>query len=86
MTKLGNGTGSTLTPAIDMSQTEAVRCPECGCEVFEQGMLLRKVSPLLTGTGQPGLVPVMAFHCVKCGTVLEEYLPEELKAIYRGKE
>lgn len=70
-------------PSINMSKTEPVKCPKCGKQAFTQSMLLRRIDPLLTGTGQPGLVPVMVFECTNCHAILEEYLPEELKGIYK---
>lgn len=66
-------------PQVDLKSTEEVVCPKCGCNVFNQGLMLRKVSPLLTGTGQPGLVPISVFECANCHEVLKEYLPTELQ-------
>lgn len=73
-------------PAINLAETTAITCPKCGCQVFDQGLLLRKVSPVLTGTGQPGLVPVTVFACQRCQTVLEDFLPEELKGVYKDTD
>lgn len=69
-----------------MGSTEAIKCESCGGQVFDQALLLRKISPLLTGTGQPGLVPITVFVCKKCGKVIEEFLPEEMKGIYKEDE
>jgi len=68
MNKLG-------TPKFGLNDTEAVKCEACGGEVFEEGLMLRKVSALLTGTGQPGIVPVPVFMCAKCGHINKEFLP-----------
>ena len=65
-------------PQVDLRNTEEVVCPKCGGKVFNQGLMLRKVSPLLTGTGQPGLIPIPVFECVNCHEILSEYLPEGL--------
>lgn len=67
-------------PQISLADTTPVVCEQCGCEIFEQGLMLREVSPLITGTGQPGIVPVPVFLCTKCGHVNQQFLPEELKA------
>jgi hypothetical protein len=55
-------------------------CDECGHEVFQEGMMLRKVSKFLTGNPQDGLVPIPIFMCSKCGGVNQEFLPKELQA------
>lgn len=67
------------TPKIDLNQTTEVTCDKCGGVTFQEAMQLRKVSALLTGTGQPGLVPIPVFCCSNCGHVNEEFLPRELK-------
>ena len=35
---------------LDMSQTTAVTCDDCGGIYFEQALVMRKASGLLTGT------------------------------------
>lgn len=66
-------------PQLSLADTKAVICEKCGCEIFEQGLLLREVSALMTGTGQPGIIPVPVFLCSKCGHVNSQFLPEEIK-------
>ena len=51
---------------LDISQTEAVSCDECGHTYFEQVLHLRKASGFLTGTGQDTYVPIPVFSCKKC--------------------
>lgn len=67
------------TPTFNANDTEAVKCEKCGGEIFQQGLMLRKVSALLTGTGKPGIIPVPVFICEKCGHVNSEFIPEEFK-------
>lgn len=66
-------------PQISLQNTEAVKCDKCGGEVFEQAVMLRKVSALMTGTGQPGIIPIPVFICSKCGHVNDEFIPQDLK-------
>ena len=66
-------------PQIRLEDTKAVKCDVCGCEVFDQGVMLREVSSLLTGTGQPGIIPIPVFICSKCGHVNNQFLPQELQ-------
>lgn len=60
---------------IDFSQTTPVKCDECGCEHFTQALIMRKLSPLLSPTGQPALIPIPVYACHKCGHVNQEFLP-----------
>ena len=64
---------------IDIASLETLYCENCKAKVFAEGMLIKRVSALLTGTGKEGLIPIPAFYCVTCGTVVERYLPDELK-------
>lgn len=69
-------------PKIGIKDTSEVICDHCKHNVFNMGTLLRKVSPLLTGTGKPSYLPIenIAFYCVKCGHCNDEFIPLELKA------
>ncbi len=66
-------------PQISLQDTTAVKCEKCGGEIFESGMLLREVSALMTGTGQPGIIPIPVFICSKCGHVNSQFIPQELR-------
>lgn len=66
-------------PQVDIKQTKPVVCEKCGGKVFAQGMMMREISPLLTGTGQKGIIPIPVFYCVECNHVNEEFIPGELK-------
>lgn len=66
-------------PRISLADTSTVVCEACGGKVFEQAVMIQKVSALMTGTGQPGIIPIPVFMCSKCGHVNAEFLPQELK-------
>lgn len=72
-------------PRINLGDTNAVKCEMCGYHVFEEAVMLREVSPLLTGTGQKGIIPVPVFTCHKCGHVNEQFLPVELQNSRNGE-
>jgi uncharacterized Zn finger protein len=63
---------------ISLDKTIATSCDECGNEVFQEGVLLRKASRFLTGTAQDAIIPIPVFACSKCGHVNEEFLPKNL--------
>jgi len=68
-------------PNVDISQTTAVLCEECNGTYFEQALVLRRVSSILTGTGKPGFVPIPVFKCSECGHVNGEFIPKELQSL-----
>jgi len=64
---------------ISLDQSSAVICNECGHLYMKEVLHLRKVSGILTGTGQPSYIPIPLFACDKCGHVNEEFLPVEIR-------
>lgn len=64
---------------ISLDKTAEITCEECGHNVFQEGLMLRKASRFLAGTEKDALIPLPVFSCSKCGYVNEEFLPEPLK-------
>lgn len=64
---------------IDLEQTEGVKCEECDCQIFNHGFMLRKISAVLSPSGEEGLIPIQVFECSSCGHVNPEFIPKELK-------
>ena len=62
---------------VDMSQTTAESCESCGNNTFTQVYQMRKLSALLSPTGQETMIPIQIFACHKCGHVNEGFLPKE---------
>jgi len=58
---------------INMSDTKAVECNECECTEFVQVYQIRRISPVVSPTGQETFVPVQLFRCASCGHVNEEF-------------
>ena len=69
---------------VDISQTSGVTCEECGGTYFENGLVIRKASGLLTGTGKPTYIPIPVFNCRKFGHVNAEFLQNRTRYIYDG--
>lgn len=64
---------------IGLDKTSPLSCDKCGGQVFQEGVLLRKASRLLTGTAQDALIPIQVFACNSCGYVNEEFLPMQMR-------
>lgn len=80
MNKLGNPEESKLGPGrINIREAEEVVCEKCGGKVFSEGLMMRRVSAMATGTGQPGIIPIPVFQCTECGHVNREFIPAELR-------
>lgn len=65
---------------IDLTLTSPVECDRCKSQAFQQAMMLRKVSAIVTGEGEDGYMPVGVFACVACGHINDQFIPEEIKS------
>jgi uncharacterized Zn finger protein len=62
---------------VALKDTTPIVCEECQGEVFQEGVLLRRVSRFMTGTSQDALMPIPVFACSGCGHVNEDFMPKE---------
>ena len=61
---------------VDLSQTTAEVCEKCGNDTFVQVYQMRKLSALLSPTGQETMIPIQVFACAKCGHINKGFLPK----------
>ena len=66
---------------LDLSKTTAIDTPSGG-KIWQQGMILRKVSKFITGTSEDAIVPIPVFFDPEDGSILEDTLPKELRKEY----
>jgi hypothetical protein len=66
---------------LDLSKTTAVDTPSGG-KIWQQGMIIRKVSKFVVGAQEDALVPIPVFYDPETGNILEDTLPRELREEY----
>jgi len=66
---------------VDINQTLPVLCEECSGKYFDQTLLIRKASGLLTGQSKPSYIPIPVFACKSCGHVNGDFLPKEISSL-----
>ena len=54
---------------VDLSKAETIKCEKCGNYSFIQSFFLKRLSPVMSPTGQETLIPVQVYSCGNCGTV-----------------
>tara|TARA_R100000234_G_scaffold18469_1_gene10301 strand:+ start:5108 stop:5326 length:219 start_codon:yes stop_codon:yes gene_type:complete len=59
---------------VNLDDAEDIVCDECGNSHFEPAFLMKRVSALVSPTGQEALIPVQTFQCNKCGHVNEIFM------------
>ena len=59
----------------DLSTATDVVCENCNNLTFQEVILLKKISALVSPNGKEGLVPIPTFACVACGYVNKAFRP-----------
>ena len=69
-----------VSPQMDIKQTEPIKCDSCKSQAFQEAVMLRRVSAILSPSGKPGVLPIPTFSCVSCSHINEEFLPPDLRS------
>ena len=57
-------------PVINPLKYPSVTCDNCGCELFEEKLILKKIPGMVAGNGTEDInYPVPVLVCSKCGTI-----------------
>ena len=59
---------------VDISKADTIKCEYCGNYLFIQSTILKKLSALVSPTGQEALIPVDVYSCGNCGRVPKDML------------
>jgi predicted nucleic acid-binding Zn ribbon protein len=62
-----------IKPKIDLKQQPTVECEKCKSTFFKEVTMIKKVSKILTGSGEDTLVPFPTYMCESCGHVNEDF-------------
>ena len=54
---------------IDLSEAETMTCEDCGNAVFIPAFFLKRLSPIVSPTGQEALIPIQVYSCGNCGHI-----------------
>lgn len=62
---------------IDLKQTTPIKDSK-GNQIWQEGVLLRKIPKFLIGAPQDGMYPIPIFYNTTTGEILKESVPKEL--------
>ena len=68
---------------VDLKSTTAIEGQD-GNQIFQQGVLLRKVSKFVVGAEEDAVMPIPVFFDPSSGKVLESTVPVELREEYKN--
>lgn len=63
---------------IDLSQAEDITCENCGNYTFQEAVLMKRLSALISPTSKEALVPIPVFACNACGHINKRFLPKAM--------
>jgi predicted nucleic acid-binding Zn ribbon protein len=61
---------------VNLADAPYIECEECNGTVFEEKMMIKKVSRFMTGSDQDSIVPIPVIACSKCGNINEMFKPK----------
>jgi|TARA_B100001094_G_scaffold270240_1_gene274966 hypothetical protein len=63
---------------VDISKADDITCEvqDCGSTYFQPVMAMKRLSPLVSPTGQEAIVPIQVYACIKCNEVPEKFKRE----------
>ena len=59
---------------VDLSKADTIKCDDCGNYLFITAHVIKRISPIISPTGQEAIVPVQVYSCGNCGTVPKIFL------------
>jgi len=59
---------------VDLKQADTVKCDDCGNYIFITGHVIKRLSAIISPTGQEALIPVQVYSCGNCGRVPKMFL------------
>ena len=54
---------------VDLAQAETMKCEYCGNYLFITSTIIKRLSAIVSPTGQETLVPIDVYSCGNCGIV-----------------
>ena len=55
---------------VDLTDAETMTCMKCDNKIFIQGYVIKKLSAIISPTGQEVIAPIQVFNCGNCGELL----------------
>ncbi len=59
-------------PKVKLTTLPDILCPKCGNPVWSQGIVIKRLSPLVSSSGKEELNAVQVMSCGNCGALLPD--------------
>jgi len=68
-------------PNVDLKSTTSIETAD-GNKIFQQGVILRKVSKFVVGASEDAVMPIPVFFDPESGKILRDTIPADLREEY----
>ena len=62
---------------VDLSDADTMKCEDCGNSVFIPAFFIKRLSPIVSPTGQEALIPIQVYSCGNCGKVPDKFKQDD---------
>tara|TARA_B100001167_G_C16516417_1_gene188043 strand:+ start:63 stop:374 length:312 start_codon:yes stop_codon:yes gene_type:complete len=59
---------------VDLTKADTIMCDDCGNYLFITSHVIKRISAIISPTGQEAIVPVQVYSCGSCGRVPKMFL------------
>ena len=59
---------------VDLSKADTIKCEDCGNYLFITSNVIKRISAIMSPSGQEALVPIQVYSCGNCGKVPKMFL------------
>ena len=59
---------------VDLKEAETIKCSKCSNYLFITSHILKRLSAIVSPTGEEALIPVQVYSCGDCGKVPKKLL------------
>lgn len=66
-----------------LQQSSVVKCSQCGNTTFNNVIMLRKTSKLITGRPNDDFFPIPLLECTHCHTITTEGLSDDIRELVK---
>ena len=64
-------------------KAQTLTCDKCTNHVFASVVVVKRISPIISPTGEEAVIPLQTYQCTECGNINEQFLPRSaLSDIY----
>ena len=61
-------------PQVDLSKADTIKCEDCGNYLFITSNVIKRISAIMSPSGQEALVPIQVYSCGNFGKVPKMFL------------